>query len=77
MSYPGLMLYFIFMHFYVFICFKLGRSKIFFQDKEKREFIETSIFKEAQKRLDEKRVLIITGHAGEGKSCMAKQLLLT
>ena len=35
------------------------------------------MYKEAQKRLDENKIVIITGHPGEGKSCMAKQLLLT
>ena len=64
------------LHFDLFV-FSLGNSKLFFQSKEKNQFIETHMYKEAQKRLGEKKIVIITGHPGEGKSCMAKHLLLT
>ena len=54
-----------------------ANSKQYFEEPEDIEFVETSTYLEVKEKLDRTRFVIISGHPGEGKSTMAKHLLMT
>lgn len=55
----------------------VSRSTMFFEEKERNEYIETTTSLKAREKLDENKIVILSGHPGEGKTTMAKQLLVT
>ena len=52
-----------------------ARSKVYFEEKERNEFVETTIYAKALEILDSKKIVVLSGHPGEGKTTMAKHLL--
>ena len=57
--------------------FILAQSKVDFQKHDKNGFIETKAYIEAKNKLNESKFLILSGNPGEGKSSMAKHLILS
>lgn len=53
-----------------------SNSKHFFEEPEDTEFVETSTYLEVKEKVDRTRFVVLSGHPGEGKSTMAKHLLM-
>ena len=59
-----------------YLKFLAARSTMYFEDREANEFIETASYKKAAEILDKNKIVVLSGHPGEGKTTVAKQLLL-
>ena len=64
---------FMFSHFSISV---IARSTIYFEEEESNTFIETGSYKTAAETFGKTKVLVLSGHPGEGKTTMAKTLLL-
>ena len=69
LKYPNIL--FLCVHMFVFA----ARSKIYFEEEEGNEFVETTTYAKALEILESENIVILSGHPGEGKTTMAKHLL--
>ena len=63
----------------MFYCLLLipANSRYYFEEPEDTEFVQTSTYLEVKEKVERTRFVVLSGHPGEGKSTMAKHLLMS
>lgn len=54
-----------------------SRSKHYFEELEESDFVETRTYLITKEKIKKTKVIILSGHPGEGKTTMAKHLLIS